>query len=212
MKRGKTKNPNNPTKPTNKIQSDESKQIKRINTNLTAIGKKYGFNSSQYKVATKHLMDHFDSSDIVYKNGKYSVRNTKKTQSNTYAITRSLSDESMSITNLKEGVKRRFKNNGFTKPTQSEIEEAIQSQSDFENVMNNTDEWYNIKSTDINKAMDILATKGRRKTDNEMLEVTRLVNKAIEEDKKKKEDQEKEREKRLKQRARGKSIILGGNK
>lgn len=178
-----------------KPQSQASKDIKRINTNLTAIGNKYGFNSPQYLVAKKHLEDHFDSEDIVYKNGKYSVRNTKKTQSNQYAITSSLHDESMSLSGMRKTVTRSFKSQGLTKPTEKEIQDAITYGSKFEHYLTEgsgygKDSWYKLKmSSEVTKAKQILHIKGRKKTDAEIREIVDLIEKAI----KKEEEKEKKR-------------------
>lgn len=80
-KKAMNKAQNRPIKP----QSDASKRIKRINTNIKAIGVKYGKNSIQYRTAIDRLSDTMNVRDItITKSGYVAIRNTNRTQYQLY--------------------------------------------------------------------------------------------------------------------------------
>lgn len=187
-----------------KPQSQASKDIKRINTNIKALGVKSGTDSLVYKQAVRELKETFGSDVKVTASGYYAVSNTKKTQARTEDIERILTSYKTSIKGRQEHAKQSLKARGKEKPnrediydhvkllakeeraieylreqgytdiTQNMINERVELDDALDWGLENTQEWYKWNNTkaDVKNTRKLLKLKGRRKSQEEIDEIT----------------------------------------
>lgn len=175
-KKAMNKAQNRPNKP----QNDASKRIKRINTNIKAIGVKYGKNSIQYRTAIDRLSDTLNVRDItITKSGYVAIRNTNRTQ--LPAIQARLKElekaDEMSISNLNKASKAQLKARGYNNPSKSLIEENTKYVAGLDYVIRNTDKWYELASSgneELQRVKDILKDH-RQKDYSELQDVVETV-------------------------------------
>lgn len=161
-------------------QNDASKRIKRINTNIKAIGVKYGKNSIQYRTAIDRLSDTLNVRDItITKSGYVAIRNTNRTQ--LPAIQARLKElekaDEMSISNLNKASKAQLKARGYNNPSKKLIEENTKYVAGLDYVIRNTDKWYELASSgneELQRVKDILKDH-RQKDYSELQDVVETV-------------------------------------
>lgn len=161
-------------------QNEGSKRIKRINTNIKAIGVKYGKNSIQYRTAIDRLSDTLNVRDItITKSGYVAIRNTNRTQ--LPAIQARLKElekaDEMSISNLNKASKAQLKSRGYNNPSKSLIEENTKYVAGLDYVIRNTDKWYEFASAgneELQRVKDILKDH-RQKDYSELQDVVETV-------------------------------------